>query len=137
MPKSSKRGPAVQVKPKNEKEGVQKFELAIHNLVGELESSNVSNEHRQELKRKISACKEQFKGLLAGKGSAEKLEKALHETDLLLAQACILQAQHEIPKQDFEKANYQALENVTHELKAGHISPIKARHEVKTIMRPS
>lgn len=124
------------VKAKDVKQSdILRLESEMNNLWGELNTSNIPHSLRMELEKKLSDCEEQFKAVLEGQASTKQLEETLTSCDINLAEAVIQQAKNEIPKADHASSNYQALENIKRELKEKHLSPTKARHEVKDIMR--
>lgn len=118
-----------------QKTEVLRLEAEMNNLWGELNTSNVPHGTRMDLEKRLSVCEEQFKAVLGGQASLKQLEKELKQCDLLLALAAIQQAENEVPKTEHTASSFQALENIRHELKEGAITPIKARHELKEIMR--
>ncbi len=111
------------------------LEHEMNNLWGELNTSNIPHSVRKELEEKLSGCEDQFKSVLEGQASFQDLEKKLKICDHTLAMAAIQQAENELPKASHTAGCFQSLENIRKELNAGTISPIKARHEVKDIMR--
>lgn len=114
---------------------ILRLEAEINNLWGELNTSNVPHQTRMELEGTLSGCEEEFKAVLGGQASVTKLEKDLDNVDMALALSTIQQAENEIPKADRTASAYQALENIRRELKEGNLTPVRARHEVKDIMR--
>lgn len=117
------------------KTDILRIESEINNLWRELNTSNIPNAIRVELEGKLTACEKQFKAVLGGQGSFAELETSAHAIDKALAEAAIKQAENEIPKAAHTEAAFQGLENVRKELKDGTLTPNKARHEVKDIMR--
>ncbi len=114
---------------------ILRLEAEINNLWGELNTSNVPHAKRKEFEQKLSGCEEEFKAVLGGQTSIKKLEGTLHSVDTMMAESAIQQAENEIPKAEHTASAFQALENVRKDLAAGNITPIQARHEVKSIMR--
>ncbi len=114
---------------------ILRLEAEMNNLWGELNTSNIPHSLRMELEEKLSGCEEQFKAVLGGQASFKELEKKLNTSDMTLAMAAIQQAENEIPKTEHTSSCFQALENIRHELSEGHLTPSRARHEVKDIMR--
>lgn len=118
-----------------QKSDIVRLESEITNLWRELNTANIPHAVRMELEGKLSSCEKSFKAVLGGQGSFKELEKTLQSVDQTLAAAAIQQAENEIPKAAHTEGAFQGLENVRRELKEGKISPSKARHEVKDIMR--
>lgn len=118
-----------------QKTDVVRLESEINNLWRELNTSNIPHPLRMELEGKLSTCEKDFKAVLGGQGSFKELEKTLNTIDQTLALAAIQQAENEIPKAAHTEAAFQGLENVRRDLKEGKLTPSKARHEVKDIMR--
>ncbi len=114
---------------------ILRLEAEINNLWGELNTSNIPHATRMELEGTLSGCEEEFKAVLGGQASFEELERNLSNVDMTLALAAIQQAENEIPKAERTASVFQALENIRRELMDGHLTPIRARHEVKDIMR--
>lgn len=114
---------------------ILRLEAEINNLWGELNTSNIPHSTRMELEEKLSGCEEHFKSVLGGRASYKELETNLHECDMTLAAAAIQQAENEIPKSEHTASAFQALENIRKELKDKKLTPVRARHEVKEIMR--
>ncbi len=114
---------------------VLRLESEINNLWGELNTANVPHTVRMDLEGVLSGCEEEFKAVLGGQSDAASLEKHLHGVDLALAESMIQQAQNEISKSEHAGSAFQALENIRRELESGKLTPIRARHEVKGIMR--
>jgi len=114
---------------------ILRLEAEINNLWGELNTANIPNAVRMDLEQELTVCEEQFRTVLGGQSPIQDLETHLNECDKTLAFAAVQQAQNEIPKADHESSSYLALENIKNELKAGHLTPVKARHEVKAVMR--
>jgi hypothetical protein len=73
--------------------------------------------------------------VIRGESSFQTLETSLRQCDLKLAQGAVKQAENELPKGDPGTSSHLALENVRKQLEAGEITPIRARHEVKQVMR--
>ena len=120
---------------KNKKEEITHLEAEINNLWGELNTVNIPHTVRIALEHQMQEVEDEFKHILSGKGSASKLQKKLDKIDRELAHAAIKQAENEISKREHESAQFQGLENVLHQFNEKGISPNKARHEVKKIMR--
>lgn len=114
---------------------ILRLEAEINNLWGELNTCNIPHQTRKELEGTLSGCEEEFKAVLGGQASFKELERNLHNVDMTLAMSTIQQAENEIPKADRTASCFQALENIRRELKDGHLTPVRARHEVKDIMR--
>lgn len=110
-------------------------EAMINNLWGELNTANVPHSVRMELELKLSNCEERFNDVLGGQASFTELDNKLAEVDRALAISSIKQAENEIPKAEHTKSAFQALENVYRQLEEGQLTPGRARHEVKEIMR--
>ncbi|MBS0623096.1 MAG: hypothetical protein JSS62_00575 [Verrucomicrobia bacterium] len=111
------------------------LESQIQHLQVELTSSNLSNKARESLRHRLAAANEQFKDTVAGRNSAQHLERVIDEIDFELAQAVIEQAEHEIPKQKQSDSKFQAIEHIKAQLVSGNITTTKARRDVKNIMR--
>ncbi len=111
------------------------LEAEMNNLWGELNTCNIPHSTRMDMEGKLAGCEEQFKAVLSGGTSYRDLETNLETCNQALAFATIQQAENELPKTEHTMSCFQALENIRHELSAGHITPVKARHEVKVIMR--
>jgi hypothetical protein len=109
------------------------LEKEINNLWGELNTSNISHSLRMELENKMAGLEEQFKAVMSGHASSEGLEEQLRVLDYTLAIGAVKQAEQEVSK--IEHKSYHALENVRKGLENKEISPLRARHEVKEIMR--
>lgn len=115
---------------------ILRLEAEMNNLWGELNTSNIPHAVRVALEQALGGCEEQFKAVLGGQASYTALESKLHEIDMTLASATLEHAEYTVPKSAHSGSAFQALENVRKELKAGSITPLRARHEVKEIMRP-
>ena len=115
---------------------ILRLESELNNLWGELNTSNIPHVLRMELEETLSSCEEHFKAALSGQASFKELETNLHKCDLSLAKAAIQQAENELPKSEHDAGSFLALENIRKELDTGDLTPIRARHEVKRIMRP-
>lgn len=118
-----------------EQKDVLRCEAEINNLWGELNTANIPHATRIDLEKKLSGCEEQFKAVLSGNSPFKELDKKLTEIDHTLAISVIEQAKHELPKGEHLGSTFQALENILHEVNEKKITPVKARHEVKAIMR--
>lgn len=114
---------------------ILRLEAEMNNLWGELNTCNIPHSTRMDMESKLSGCEEQFKAVLGGGASFRDLETNLGTCDQALAFAAIQQAENELPKSEHTSSCFLALENIRHELTEGHITPVKARHEVKGIMR--
>lgn len=114
---------------------ILRLEAEMNNLWGELNTCNIPHSTRMDMESKLTGCEEQFKVVLGGGASLRELETNLEICNQALAFATIQQAENELPKSERSMGCFQALENVRHELTAGHITPVRARHEVKGIMR--
>ncbi|MFZ0565367.1 MAG: hypothetical protein WAM28_04205 [Chlamydiales bacterium] len=126
----------VLVKAKEmQKPEILSCEAMINNLWGELNTANIPHSIRMELELKLSNCEQRFNDVLAGQASLAELNEKLEEVDKKLAISAIKQAENEISKAEHTKSAFQGLENVHRELEEGKITPAKARHEVKDIMR--
>lgn len=114
---------------------ILRIESEMNNLWGELNTSTIPPSVRKEIEQKLESCEENFKKVLGGQASINDLTVNLHQCDLMLALAAITQAENEIPKAEHTSSAYLALQTIKRELNEGHLKPIKARHEVKEIMR--
>ncbi len=114
---------------------ILRLEAEINNLWGELNTSTIPHAKRIELESSLSGCEEEFKAVLGGQASIKVLEKNLQNVDMTLATSAIQQAENEIPKAEHSASAFQALENIRKELTAGHLTPVRARHQVKEIVR--
>ena len=114
---------------------ILRLEAEMNNLWGELNTCNIPHSMRMDMEGKLAGCEEQFKVVLGGGASYRDLETNLETCNQALAFATIQQAENELPKTEHTMSRFQALENIRHELMSGHITPVKARHEVKGIMR--
>lgn len=114
---------------------ILRMEAEINNLWGELNTSNIPHSKRIELESTLSSCEKEFKRVLSGEASVDKLEADLKTCDFELAEVVIHQAQNEISKAAHESRSFLALEAIGQKLKDGEITPVKARHEVKDVMR--
>jgi ribosome-associated translation inhibitor RaiA len=114
---------------------ILRLESEMNNLWGELNTCNLSNAARIEMERKLSSCEEHFKAMLGGQVPVTELENELHKCDLFLVQAVLQQAENEIPKVEKNSSAFLALENIRQKLNEGNLSPVRARHEVKEIIR--
>ena len=114
---------------------IHRLEGEMNNLWGELNTSNIPHSKRMEIELTLSTCEEHFRAVLGGQASFKELETDLHTCDVNLAIAAIQQAENELPKSEHTSSCYLALEHIRHELKERHLTPLKARHEVKDIMR--
>lgn len=114
---------------------ILRLEAEINNLWGELNTATIPHSTRMELEQKLNDCEEQFKLVLGGQASIVQLEKTLHECDVELAIAAITQAENEIPKTEHTSSSFRALENIRFELNEGLLTPVRARHDVKDIVR--
>lgn len=114
---------------------IVRLESEMNNLWRELNTCNISHSTRMDMEGKLAGCEEQFKVVLRGESSFRELETNLETCNHALAFATIQQAENELPKTEHTLSSFQALENIRHELTAGHITPVRARHEVKGIMR--
>ncbi len=114
---------------------ILRLEAELNNLWGELNTSNIPHAIRTECEETLGECEENFKAALSGQASFNELESKLNQCDLKLAQAAVKQAENEISKSEHGSSHFQALENVRKGLEAQEITPIRARHEVKQIMR--
>jgi ribosome-associated translation inhibitor RaiA len=114
---------------------ILRLEAEINNLWGELNTCNIPNAVREEMEEKLAQCEEQFKQVLGGQASFKELETQLNRCDVKLALAVVKQAESEIPKSEHTASSYLALENILRELNEGHLTAVRARHEVKTVMR--
>ena len=114
---------------------ILRLEAEINNLWGELNTSNIPHHVRMELESSLSGCEEHFKAVLGGQASFKELETHLNDIDMTLAQSVVQQAENEIPKIEHSASVFQALENIRKELGSGGLTPVRARHEVKGIMR--
>ena len=114
---------------------ILRLEAEMNNLWGELNTANVPHATRMEIEQTLTSCEENFKAVLGGQASVKDLETNLHTCDMALAVAAIDQAKNEIPKGEHTSSSFLALENIRHELNEGNLTPIRARHEVKDVMR--
>ncbi len=114
---------------------IVRLESEINNLWGELNTVNIPQAVRLELEKQLQGCEENFKAVLAGQAPIRDLETNLINCDKALAFAVIQQAENEIPKIEKTSSVYLALQNIRHELNEGKIKPVRARHEVKDIVR--
>ncbi len=114
---------------------ILRLEAEMNNLWGELNTCNIPHPTRMEMEKQLSNCEEQFKSVLSGQASIKDLETHLHQCDETLAFATIQQAENELPKIEKSSSSFLALEGLRRELKEGHLTPVRARHEVKSIMR--
>src|SRR5262245_53712770 len=114
---------------------ILRLEAELNNLWGELNTCNIPHSARMDMESKLSGCEEQLRAVLGGGASFKDLETNLKTCDLTLAFAAIQQAENELPKTEHTSGCFQGLENIRHELTEGLITPVKARHEVKSIMR--
>src|SRR5262245_4633836 len=112
---------------------ILRLEAEMNNLWGELNTANIPHATRMEIEQKLTSCEENFKAVLGGQAHIRDLETDLHACDEALALAAITQAKNEIPKAEHTSSCFLALENIRHELTEGHLTPIRARHEVKDI----
>ncbi|NGX62131.1 MAG: hypothetical protein K940chlam9_01625 [Chlamydiae bacterium] len=115
---------------------ILRIEAEINNLWGELNTSNVPNRVRTNLEARLSESEDIFKKVLNGQSPIADLENGLQEIDMELAQSVVQQAENEISKAEHTGSAYLALQEISRELKEGRLTPIRARHEVKGIMRP-
>ncbi|MCH9690310.1 MAG: hypothetical protein K0U10_06635 [Gammaproteobacteria bacterium] len=114
---------------------ILRLEAEINNLWGELNTSNIPHATRMEIEGTLSGCEEEFKAVLGGQASYKALEENLHNVDMMLALSSVQQAENEVPKAEHTASVFQALENIRKELNGGTLTPVRARHEVKEIMR--
>ena len=114
---------------------VFKLEAEMNNLWGELNTCNIPNATRMDIEERLTRCEEKFKAVLGGETPLKDLETDLNQCDKTLALATIQQAENEIPKGEHTASSFLALENIRRELSEGHLTPVKARHEVKSVMR--
>ncbi len=124
------------VATKAQKSELVRLEAEINNMWGELNTSNMSNQNRQQIKEQIEAVEQQFNAVVAGQSSSSQLKESLQQINQALAFAAIEQAENEVPRAEHLASIFQGLENVRHELISGNITPNQARHEVKQITRP-
>lgn len=120
---------------KDKKAEVTHLEREINNLWSELNTVNIPHAVRVSLEHQMQEIEDEFKHVLSGKSSASKLQKKVDKVDRELAHAAIKQAENEISKAEHDSAQFQGLENVLHQFNEKGITPNKARHEVKKIMR--
>jgi hypothetical protein len=114
---------------------ILRLEAEINNLWGELNTCNIPHGTRMDIENQLSQCEEKFKKVLGGQASFKDLENNLNQCDKTLALAAVQQAENEIPKSEHTASAFLALETIRRELNEGHLTPVRARHEVKTIMR--
>ena len=114
---------------------ILRCEAVINNLWGELNTANIPHSVRMEMELKLSNCEERFNDVLGGQASLKELDTRLSEVDNALAISSIKQAENEISKTEHTGSAFQALENVSRQLSEGRLTPARARHEVKEIMR--
>ena len=118
-----------------QQDDILRLEAEMNNLWGELNTCNIPHSMRIDMEGKLAGCEEQFKVVLGGGASLRDLETNLETCNQALAFATIQQAENELPKTERALCCFQALENIRHELNSGHITPGRARHEVKGITR--
>ena len=118
-----------------QKSDILHCEATINNLWKELNTANIPYSMRMEVEQMLSRCEEQFHDALGGQASFSQVTENLTHVDKTLAISSIQQAENEISKAAHNGAAFQGLENVSKELNEGNLTPGKARHEVKEIMR--
>jgi|GEM_PF-2017143 diphthamide synthase subunit DPH2 len=114
---------------------ILRLEAELNNLWGELNTCNIPHAMRLDMESKLAGCEEQFKAVLGGTASFSDLQTNLETCDKALAFAAIQQAEHELSKTELESSRFLALENIRKELSEGNITSVKARHEIKSVMR--
>ena len=114
---------------------ILRLEAELNNLWGELNTAGISNHLRTQLESKLSGAEEQFKAVMNGHAPIEEFQKEMDTINHTLSIGMIEHAQQGISKSDHGGSFFQALENVKKELNVKKISPLQARHEVKTIIR--
>lgn len=114
---------------------ILRIEAEMNNLWGELNTSNIPHATRMEMEERLNHCEESFKSVLGGQASVKELETNLNNCDKALALATINQAENELPKSERTASCFLALEKIRRDLSEGHLTPVRARHEVKDIMR--
>lgn len=111
------------------------IEKQLNHLWGELNTVNLSNKNRTHMENRLAAVEIDFKKVMQKGNYDQDFVSELDSIDLALATAAIAQAEQEISKSAHTQSNFQALENVKKELASNKITPSKARHELKEIVR--
>lgn len=111
------------------------LEKKLNHLWGELNTVNLSNKSRTMLENRLAAVEIDFKKIMQRGEVATTFSEELDSLDLDLALAALEQAEQEISKSAHTQSTFQALENIKRELKEKRLTPSKARHELKEIVR--
>jgi hypothetical protein len=114
---------------------ILRLEAEMNNLWGELNTCNIPHATRMDMEGALTHCEEGLKAVLSGEMHVQKLQEELKTCDQKLALSAIQQAENEVPKSEHTASCFLALENIRKELTGGRLTPVKARHEVKNVMR--
>lgn len=126
-----------QQKSQNPTQAWSHLEAGLQQLQGELNTSNIPYGRRTELGAALKECLTAFRQAASEKSdqSLSQLTKQAEFIDSALALEAVKQAETEIPRAEHTRAAFLALEKVRSDLQNHLLSPTRARHEVKEIMR--
>lgn len=111
------------------------IEKKLNHLWGELNTINLSNKNRMNIENQLATIEIDFKKMMDKNTIDQNFTNELDQIDLLLAYAALTQAEQEISKSASRQNTFHTLENVKKELDMHKISPSKARHAIKEIVR--